>query len=104
MYDALDTTTPGGRLIFHVFAALAEFIRGLIVAGTKEGLAAARGKSGARPTVSSTTTSSARPATCPPTPGTASPPSPRSSASPWERCTTTSPASGSYGTPSCRFG
>ncbi|WP_455753287.1 hypothetical protein [Streptomyces clavifer] len=35
-----DTTTPGGRLVFHVFAALAEFIRELIV---KEGLAAARG-------------------------------------------------------------
>jgi DNA invertase Pin-like site-specific DNA recombinase len=29
----LDTTTPGGRLVFHVFAALAEFIRGLIVEG-----------------------------------------------------------------------
>jgi DNA invertase Pin-like site-specific DNA recombinase len=23
--EALDTTTPGGRLVFHVFAALAEF-------------------------------------------------------------------------------
>ncbi|WP_449291489.1 recombinase family protein [Nonomuraea marmarensis] len=34
------TTTPGGRLIFHVFAALAEFIRELIVAGTRDGLAA----------------------------------------------------------------
>jgi hypothetical protein len=30
--EALDTTTtPGGRLVFHVFALLAEFIRGLIV-------------------------------------------------------------------------
>jgi DNA invertase Pin-like site-specific DNA recombinase len=29
--EALDTTTPGGRLVFHVFAALAEFIRELIV-------------------------------------------------------------------------
>ncbi|MFF0249307.1 hypothetical protein ACWEU6_30790 [Streptosporangium sandarakinum] len=28
---ALDTTTPGGRLFSHVFAALAEFIRELIV-------------------------------------------------------------------------
>ncbi|MFJ5901132.1 helix-turn-helix domain-containing protein [Streptomyces sp. NPDC093064] len=35
-------TTPGGRLVFHVFAALAEFIRELIVQGTHEGLAAAR--------------------------------------------------------------
>ena len=27
LHEALDTTTPGGRLVFHVFAALAEFIR-----------------------------------------------------------------------------
>ena len=33
LHEALDTTTPGGRLVFHVFAALAEFIRGLIVEG-----------------------------------------------------------------------
>ena len=32
-HEALDTATPGGRLVFHVFAALAEFICGLIVAG-----------------------------------------------------------------------
>ncbi len=53
LHEALDTTTPGGRLIFHVFAALAEFIRELIVAGTHEGLAAARarGRTGGRPTV-----------------------------------------------------
>ncbi|MGI8723115.1 MAG: recombinase family protein [Geodermatophilaceae bacterium] len=31
LHEALDTTTPGGRLVFHVFAALAEFIRELIV-------------------------------------------------------------------------
>lgn len=37
LHEALDTTTPGGRLVFHVFAALAEFIRELIVQGTKEG-------------------------------------------------------------------
>ncbi|MFJ7201860.1 MULTISPECIES: recombinase family protein [unclassified Streptomyces] len=51
--EALDTTTPGGRLIFHVFVALAEFIRELLVAGTHEGLAAARarGKVGGRPSV-----------------------------------------------------
>ncbi|WP_449193185.1 recombinase family protein [Actinomadura kijaniata] len=42
LHEALDTTTPGGRLVFHVFAALAEFIRKLIVEGTKEGLQAAR--------------------------------------------------------------
>ena len=38
LHEALDTTTPGGRLVFHVFAALAEFIRELIVEGTREGL------------------------------------------------------------------
>lgn len=42
LHESLDTTTPGGRLVFHVFAALAEFIRELIVQGTHEGLAAAR--------------------------------------------------------------
>jgi hypothetical protein len=46
-------TTPGGRLVFHVFAALAEFIRELIVEGTREGLEAARarGRVGGRPVV-----------------------------------------------------
>ena len=42
LHEALDT--PGGRLVFHVFAALAEFIRELIVEGTREGLDAARGR------------------------------------------------------------
>jgi len=42
--EALDTTTAGGRLVFHVFAALAEFIRELIIEGTNEGLAAARAR------------------------------------------------------------
>lgn len=53
LHERLDTTTPGGRLVFHVFAALAEFIRELIVSGTREGLAAARarGKVGGRPSV-----------------------------------------------------
>ena len=44
LHEALDTTTPGGRLVFHVFAALAEFIRELIVEGTNEGLTAARAR------------------------------------------------------------
>ncbi|MFI9534140.1 recombinase family protein [Nocardia fusca] len=44
LHEALDTTTPGGRLVFHVFAALAEFIRELIVDGTHEGLTAARAR------------------------------------------------------------
>jgi DNA invertase Pin-like site-specific DNA recombinase len=53
LHESLDTTTAGGRLVFHVFAALAEFIRELIVSGTREGLAAARtrGRVGGRPTV-----------------------------------------------------
>ncbi|MFC7884754.1 recombinase family protein [Streptomyces sp. NPDC057376] len=53
LHENLDTTTPGGRLVFHVFAALAEFVRELIVIGTNEGLAAARarGRIGGRPTV-----------------------------------------------------
>ena len=44
LHEALDTTTPGGRLVFHVFAALAEFIRELIIEGTREGLDAARAR------------------------------------------------------------
>ncbi|MEU3616488.1 recombinase family protein [Streptomyces sp. NPDC006872] len=47
LHESLDTTTPGGRLVFHVFATLAEFIRELIVQGTNEGLDAARAR-GAR--------------------------------------------------------
>mgnify|MGYP001371620733 CR=1 FL=1 len=51
LHEAIDTTTPAGRLVFHVFAALAEFMRELIVEGTHEGLAAAkaRGKRLGRP-------------------------------------------------------
>ncbi len=41
LHEAIDTTTPGGRLVFHVFAALAEFIREMIIEGTREGLEAA---------------------------------------------------------------
>lgn len=44
LHEALDTTTTGGRLVFHVFTALAELIRELIVEGTHEGLAAARAR------------------------------------------------------------
>jgi len=47
---AIDTTTPSGELIFHIFAALAQFERELIRERTKAGLAAsrARGKVGGR--------------------------------------------------------
>ncbi len=37
-------TTPGGRLVLHVFAALAEFIREIIIEGAGEGLDAARAR------------------------------------------------------------
>jgi DNA invertase Pin-like site-specific DNA recombinase len=40
--QAIDTTTPGGRLIFHVMGAMAEFERALILERTNAGLAAAR--------------------------------------------------------------
>ena len=40
--EDIDTTTPTGRLIFHVFGSIAEFERERIVERTKEGLAAAR--------------------------------------------------------------
>ena len=45
LHEALETTIPGGLLVFHVFAALAEFIRELIIEGTREGLDAARARS-----------------------------------------------------------
>ncbi len=49
--EGLETSTPGGRLIFHVFGALAEFERSLIRERTMAGLAAARarGRVGGRP-------------------------------------------------------
>lgn len=48
--ESLDTTTPGGRLTFHIFGALAEFERTLIRDRTQAGLAAARarGRKGGR--------------------------------------------------------
>jgi DNA invertase Pin-like site-specific DNA recombinase len=51
--ESLDTSTPGGKLIFHIFGALAEFERELIRERTMAGLAAARarGRVGGRPTV-----------------------------------------------------
>jgi DNA invertase Pin-like site-specific DNA recombinase len=53
LQEAIDTTTPGGKLVFHVFAALAEFERDLIRERTTAGLAAvrARGRQGGRPSV-----------------------------------------------------
>ncbi len=42
LQESIDTTTPAGKLTFHVFAALAEFERDLVRERTKAGLAAAR--------------------------------------------------------------
>jgi DNA invertase Pin-like site-specific DNA recombinase len=49
--QGIDTSTPIGRFTFHIFAALAEYDRELIVEGTLDGLAAARsrGRVGGRP-------------------------------------------------------
>ena len=51
LQESIDTTTSGGRLIFHVFGALAEFERNLIRERTRAGLEAARarGRKGGRP-------------------------------------------------------
>ncbi|MGI0488882.1 recombinase family protein [Pantanalinema rosaneae CENA516] len=48
--ESLDTTTSGGRLIFHIFGAIAEFEREIIRERTQAGLSAARarGKKGGR--------------------------------------------------------
>ena len=49
--EAIDTTTSGGKLIFHIFGALAEFERDIIRERTQAGLTAARarGRLGGRP-------------------------------------------------------
>jgi DNA invertase Pin-like site-specific DNA recombinase len=49
--EQIDTTTPGGKLIFHLMGALAEFERDLIRERTNAGLVAARarGRIGGRP-------------------------------------------------------
>jgi DNA invertase Pin-like site-specific DNA recombinase len=48
--EAIDTTTPGSRLVFHLFGALGQFERDLIQERTRAGLvaAAARGRKGGR--------------------------------------------------------
>jgi DNA invertase Pin-like site-specific DNA recombinase len=49
--EAIDTTTSGGKLVFHIFGALAEFERDIIRERTQAGLQAARarGRRGGRP-------------------------------------------------------
>ena len=53
--ENIDTTSPGGKLIFHIFGSLAEFERDLIRERTQAGLAAARarGRRGGRPRAAS---------------------------------------------------
>lgn len=48
--ENIETQTPGGRLVMHMFAALAEFERDLITERTRSGLASARarGRTGGR--------------------------------------------------------
>ncbi|SMF83547.1 Resolvase, N terminal domain [Tistlia consotensis] len=40
--EGINTTTPGGKMVFHIFSAVAEFQRDIIVENTNAGLAAAR--------------------------------------------------------------
>ena len=47
--DNIDTSTPQGKLFFHIVGAMAEFERDLIRRRTFDGLAAARGRVGGRP-------------------------------------------------------
>lgn len=51
LQENIDTTTSGGKLIFHIFASLAEFERDIIRERTNAGLSAARarGRKGGRP-------------------------------------------------------
>lgn len=51
LQEAINTETPSGKLFFHIFGALAEFERNLILERTHAGLAAARarGRKGGRP-------------------------------------------------------
>lgn len=57
LQENMDTSSSGGKLIFHIFGALAEFERDIILSRTKAGLdaARARGRVGGRPRVLSLT-------------------------------------------------
>ena len=53
LQESIDTSTSGGKLIFHIFGALAEFERDIIRDRTKAGIEAARkrGRYGGRPKI-----------------------------------------------------
>lgn len=53
LHESIDTSSPAGKLVFHIFSALAEFERDLIRERTNAGLTAARarGRKGGRPRV-----------------------------------------------------
>ena len=60
--EVIDTTTPGGRLIFHVFGAVAEFERAIAAERTAAGVAAARaaGRHPGRPGLTADTIAAAQ--------------------------------------------
>ncbi len=52
LIENIDSTSAGGKLLFHIFGALAEFEHTLIRERTMAGLAAARAKRGRKPSMS----------------------------------------------------
>src|SRR5690606_24388326 len=61
--EAIDTSSSGGRLLFHLLAAMAEFERSLISERTKAGMAAARARGasvGRKPATTATQRAEAR--------------------------------------------
>lgn len=61
--EAIDTSSPGGRLLFHLLAAMAEFERSLISERTRAGMAAARARGsriGRRPATTAAQRAAAR--------------------------------------------
>lgn len=60
--EAIDTTTAGGRLVFHVFAAVAQFERALAAERSAAGVAAARaaGREPGRPKLPAATVEAVR--------------------------------------------
>ena len=63
LHQGIDTSTPSGKLTFHVLAAIAEFERDMISERTREGLVAARArgrKGGRRPVMTAAKLETAR--------------------------------------------